>query len=58
MEEPDAKKVVDIKSSSWKNIISVGKEKRLNGSAIAAAPEPSGGDFFLSFDAPVAPPKP
>lgn len=50
MIEP-ADKVIDIKGTSWKSIISTGREKR-QGLTANAEPkkEQQSGDFFLSFD--------
>ena len=50
--------MVDIKSNSWKNIITTGREKRLGKTTEGTESiAPNAGDFFLSFDAP-ADPKP
>jgi hypothetical protein len=46
------KKVIDIKSTSWKSIIATGKERK-SGAAVAKSEQTTAApanDFFLSFD--------
>lgn len=47
-----ADKVIDIKGTSWKSIISAGREKRqgITSTNVEPKKEQQSGDFFLSFD--------